>query len=129
MTREMCGNRGRLQTRRAISRDEARRYRVDYRPVDARGAGAPRLSDGCYRAAVSCLDDVIAHAEALKRKGKVVEGDGWLDRAERPLGTGDIAVRKQNGGTKSFGGTIAQNINILRCPSYFARDLFDRLFA
>ena len=41
MTREMCGNRGRLQTRRAISRDEARRYRVDYRPVDAWGAGAP----------------------------------------------------------------------------------------
>ena len=41
MTREMCGNRLRLQTRRAISRDEARRYRVDYRPVDAQGAGAP----------------------------------------------------------------------------------------
>ena len=89
----------------------------------------PRLSEGCFRAAVSRLDDVIAHAEALERKGDVLEGDAWLDRAEQPLGTGDITVRKQDGGTKRIGGTIAQNINILRCPSYFARDLFDRLFA
>ena len=53
----------------------------------------------------------------------------WLDRAEQPLGTGDITVRKQDGGTKRLGGTIALNIHILSCPSYFARDLFDRLFA
>ena len=89
----------------------------------------PRLSEGCFRAAVSRLDDVIAHAVALQRKGNVLEGDGWLDRAERPLGTGDITVRKQNGGTKRLGGTIALNIHILSCPSYFARDCLDKLFA
>ena len=27
-----------------------------------------------------------------------------------------------------LGGTIALNVHILTCPSYFARDLFDRLF-
>ena len=89
----------------------------------------PRLSEGCYRAAVSRLDDVIAHAEALQRDGKVLEGNGWLDLPERPLGTGDISARKQNGGTKRFDGTIALNIHILRCPSYFARDCLDKLFA
>ncbi len=64
----------------------------------------------------------------FRRKGGVLEGDAWLDRAEQPLGTGDITVRKQDGGTKRIGGTIALNIHILSCPSYFARDLFDRLF-
>lgn len=38
-------------------------------------------------------------------------------------------VRKQNGGTKHFDGTIALNIHILSSPSYFARDCFDKLFA
>ncbi|MBQ6925058.1 MAG: hypothetical protein IJQ73_10485 [Kiritimatiellae bacterium] len=89
----------------------------------------PRLSEGCYRAAVSRLDDVIAHAEALQRDGKVLEGNGWLDLPERPLGTGDNSVRKQNGGTKRFDGTIALNIHILSSPSYFARDCLDKLFA
>ena len=55
--------------------------------------------------------------------------DGWLDLPERSLGTGDISVRKQNGGTKRFDGTIALNIHILSCPSYFARDCLDKLFA
>ncbi len=89
----------------------------------------PRLSEACYNAAVSRLDDVIAHVEALQREGKVVEGNGWLDLAERPLETADIVVRKQNGGTKRLGGVIATNVNLLRCPSYFARDYFDKLFA
>ena len=53
-----------------------------------------------------------------------------VEIAFSPAEVGDaISVRKQNGGTKHFDGTIALNIHILSSPSYFARDCFDKLFA
>ena len=75
------------------------------------------------------LDDLIARAEALQREGRVIEGDGWLDLDEQPFQTGDITVRKQNGRTKRIGGQVAMNVHLLDCPSYFARDYFDKIFA
>ena len=39
-----------------------------------------------------------------------------------------MSVRKQNGDEKQLGGDIAREVNDLYCPSYFARDKFDKLF-
>jgi hypothetical protein len=88
----------------------------------------PRLSAASYAAAVSRLDDTIAHAEELGRKGRIIEANGWADVQEEPLATGKVNVRKQNGQKKRIGGEIAQDVHKLFCPSYFARDKIDKLF-
>jgi hypothetical protein len=88
----------------------------------------PRLSPASYAAAESRLDDVIAHAEELGRQGKIVEAGGWANEQEPPLATGKVTVHKQNGDAKRLGGEVAQGVNELFCPSYFARDKIDKLF-
>ena len=82
-----------------------------------------------HRAATRQEAVQLARAEALQREGKIVEGDGWLAINERPLQTGDISVRKQNGRVKRIGGQVAMNVHLLDCPSYFTRDYFDKIFA
>ena len=82
----------------------------------------PRLSPDSYNAAVSRLDDVIAHAEKLKDEGRIVQGDAWQNVRERPLQTGNVTVQNRDGQGKSIGGSVAKIINLLYCPSYFARD-------
>ena len=89
----------------------------------------PRLSQASYAAAESRLDDVIAHAEELGRQGKIVEAGGWANEQEQPLATDKVTVHKQNGAAKRLGGEIAQDVNGLFCPSYFARDGLGKLFA
>ena len=71
---------------------------------------------------------MIAHAEELGRQGKIVEAGGWANEQEQPLATGKVTVHKQNGDAKRLGGEIAQDVNELFCPSYFARDKIDKLF-
>ena len=88
----------------------------------------PRLSQASYNAAVSRLDDVIAHAEKLKAEGKIIEGEGWQKVRETPLQTGKVTVQKRNGQEKRIGGNLAKFTNELYCPSYFARDGLSKLF-
>ncbi len=88
----------------------------------------PRLSQDSYNAAVSRLDDVIAHAERLKDEGKIVEGEAWQHVREKPLQTGDVTVQNRNGRNKQLGGDIAKTANELSCPSYFARDKLSKIF-
>ena len=104
----------------ALKQDPARKAYLD--------SIRPRLSEASYNAAVSRLDDVIAHAEKLGQEGKIVEENGWMEIQEQPLATGKVSVRKQNGDEKQLGGNIAEQVNDLYCPSYFARDKFDKLF-
>ena len=89
-----------------------------------------RLSKANFDATVSRLDDVIAHAERLARENKIIENepDGWLQAEEEPLATGKIPVEKQNGQVKNLGGMTASKANQAFCPSYYARDGFDKLF-
>ena len=89
----------------------------------------PRLSEASYNAAVSRLDDVIARAEQLKDKGKIIEGEGWQNVREEPLRTDKITVKKKNGQEKHLGGDIAKFVNNLYCPSYFGRDGISQLFS
>lgn len=88
----------------------------------------PRLSEANYNSAVSRLDDVIAHAEQLKDKGKVIEGASWQDVQEEPVQTGEVPIQKWNGKVKNVGGDIENYVHLLTCPSYFARDEFTRFF-
>ena len=88
----------------------------------------PRLSQDSYNAAVSRLDDVIAHAERLKDEGKIVEGEAWQHVREKPLQTGNLTVQNRNGRNKQLGGDIAKTVNELSCPSYFARDKLSKIF-
>ena len=88
----------------------------------------PRLSQDSYNAAVSRLDDVIAHAEKLKGEGKIVQGNGWQHVRETPLRTGKVTVQNRNGQNKQIGGDIASVVNELSCPSYFARDKLSKIF-
>ena len=93
----------------------------------------PRLSKESYDAAVSRLDDVIAHAEKLGRENRIIENqngqNGWFDVDEAPRQTGKITVHKHGGQEKRLGGEIAKDVNEQLCPSYFARDGIDKLFA
>ena len=88
----------------------------------------PRLSEGSYNAAVSRLDDVIAYAERLKDKDKVIEGAGWQDVQEEPVQTGKVPIQKWDGRVKNVGGDIENYVHFLTCPSYFARDQFPKFF-
>ena len=92
----------------------------------------PRLSKASYNAAVSRLDDVIAHIENMPAD-RIIENrdgrNGWLDADEAPLGTGKVTVQKHGGQEKRLGGEIAKDVNELLCPSIFARDGIDKLFA
>ena len=89
----------------------------------------PRLSEASFNAAVSRLDDVIARAEKLGGKGRVIEKEGWLDEPVETLRTGDISVKKQNGAVKKLGGRIANDANEFLCTSIFVRDGLDKIFS
>jgi hypothetical protein len=88
----------------------------------------PRLSEASYNAAVSRLDDTIAHAERLKAENKVVNGDQWAGAEETPLATVKLAVRKFDGTEKRIGGELAEHAHKTFCPSIYARDGFEELF-
>ena len=85
----------------------------------------PRLSKESYDAAVSRLDDVIAHVEKLKPE-QIIDENGWTNVQEAPHATGKVSVIKDNGQQKLLGGEIASDVNEVFCPSYFARDGIDK---
>ncbi|MBQ3809665.1 MAG: hypothetical protein II839_02470 [Kiritimatiellae bacterium] len=62
-----------------------------------------------------------------KFTGRELAGGDGADEA--PLGTGKITVQKHGGQEKRLGGEIAKDVNELLCPSIFARDGIDKLFA
>ena len=88
----------------------------------------PRLSEASYDAAVSRLDDVIAHAERLRRENKVIEADAWAAVEETRLPTGKLTTHKLDGTEKRHGGTIATEAHKSYRPSIYARDGFEKLF-
>ena len=88
----------------------------------------PRLSEASYNAAVSRLDNVIAHAEQLKNDGKVIEKQNWLSEPDETIEKGDISVKKPNGDAKKLGGDIAKDANNGFCTSIFVRDGLNKIF-
>jgi hypothetical protein len=88
----------------------------------------PRLSEASYNAAVSRLDDTIAHAERLRAENKVVGTDEWADVQETPRGSGKLTARKLDNAEKRIGGDIAKEAHRAYSPSIYARDGFEKLF-
>ena len=103
----------------ALKQDPARKEYLD--------SIRPRLSKESYDAAVSRLDDVIAHAEKLKPE-QIIDENGWTNVQEAPHATGKVSVIKDNGQQKLLGGEIASDVNEVFCPSYFARDHISKQF-
>ena len=103
----------------ALRQDPARKEYLD--------SIRPRLSKESYDAAVSRLDDVIAHAEKLKPE-QIIDENGWTNVQEAPLATGKVSVIKDNGQQKLLGGEIAKDVNEAFCSSYFARDGISKQF-
>jgi hypothetical protein len=90
-----------------------------------------RLAPENYEAAVARLDDVIAHAERLREEGRIIQNEpnGWLQAEETARGTGRIQVQRGRGDVKNLGGQTAKTVHEVFCPSYFARDGIDKIFA
>ena len=105
----------------ALKQDPARKAYLD--------SIRPRLSKENYDAAVSRLDDVIAHAEKLADEHKVIEENGWSNVHEPPLASGKVPVFKANGDQKFIGDEISRKVNDLFCPSFFTREYIDKRLA
>lgn len=85
-----------------------------------------RLSAEAYKSAVSRLDDVIAHAEELAEKGRVVNRDSWINEKEPSVDRyKGVPVTTINGRKVDLDGEIAMAINIDGCPSLLTRDELD----
>ena len=79
--------------------------------------------------AVNAIRGVIAKAEKLGGEGKVIEKEGWPDEPDETLKTGDVSVKKPNGGVKKLGGKIAHEANAFNCTSIFVRDGLNKIFS
>lgn len=89
-----------------------------------------RLSEKSYQAAVSRLDDVIAHAERLAAEGKIVENEpnGWPNVTEPVFDVSPITVEDPQGNQVPIGNRNSAFANCTLSPSFFTRDYLDKLF-
>ena len=89
-----------------------------------------RLSDESYQVAEARLDDAIDKAELLGRdKSKIVEAGDWINQDEDPLPEGNVVMSCLSGDEVMFDDETSLDIRAIDCPSYFARDGLDELFA
>ena len=73
------------------------------------------LPEGAAKAAISRLDDAIAHAKALDKKGHVVTAEAWLDHGRQREIAGKLPPSRRDGvyddvvtdGTKSVGASTS----------------------
>ena len=93
---------------------------------------APRLSEEALKATEKRLDDAIAHAEQLERKGKVYTGEDW--RKEEVLNRkmdNSVLIEKSDGKKEPVFAVQSKSVNELcvrGCSSYYARDFFNEMF-
>ena len=98
------------------------------------GSIAPRISPDALKAAESRLDEAIAHAKALKAKGKVYGTDQWQDQKNIDAMTATkrtVTITKSNGGKIKADNKIecVRDYNERICPSFFKREFFHNMFA
>ena len=95
---------------------------------------APRISPDALKAAEARLDEAIAHAKALKAKGKVYGTDQWQDQKNIDAMTATkrtVTITKSNGGKIKADNKIecVRDYNERICPSFFKREFFHNMFA
>ncbi len=94
---------------------------------------APRISPDALRAAEARLDEAIAHARTLEANGKVYGKEQWQNEGNLAAMTGvkaTVTIRKTDGSTVKVENTIecVQDYNLRKCPSFFKREFFHRMF-
>ena len=97
------------------------------------GSIAPRISPDALKAAEARLDDAIAHAKALKAKGKVYGTDQWQNQkniAAMTATKASVTITKSNGGQIKATHEIecVRDYNERICPSFFKREFFHNMF-
>ena len=94
---------------------------------------APRISPDALKAAEARLDEAIAHAKALKAKGKVYGTDQWQNQkniAAMTATKASVTITKSNGGQIKATHEIecVRDYNERICPSFFKREFFHNMF-
>ena len=79
------------------------------------------------------LDEAIAHAKALKAKGKVYGTDQWQNQkniAAMTATKASVTITKSNGGQIKATHEIecVRDYNERICPSFFKREFFNKMF-
>ena len=97
------------------------------------GSIAPRISPDALKAAEARLDEAIAHAKALKAKGKVYGTDQWQNQkniAAMTATKASVTITKSNGGKIKASNEIecVRDYNERICPSFFKREFFHNMF-
>ena len=97
------------------------------------GSIAPRISPDALKAAEARLDEAIAHAKALKAKGKVYGTDQWQNQkniAAMTATKASVTITKSNGGQIKATHEIecVRDYNERICPSFFKREFFHNMF-
>ena len=96
------------------------------------GIAVEEVSEEALKATEKRLDDAIAHAEQLERKGKVYTGEDW--RKEEVLNRkmdNSVLIEKSDGKKEPVFAVQSKSVNELcvrGCSSYYARDFFNEMF-
>ena len=93
-----------------------------------------RMSSEAVKATIARLDEAIAHAEDLERKGKVIKDADWsnpdtLNNMANPKDV--VQIKKSNNDMLMVSSVESESVKDLTerdCPSYFKRDFFDKMF-
>ena len=97
------------------------------------GSIAPRISPAALQAVEGRLDEAIAHAKALKAKGKVYGTDQWQNQKNIDAMTAtkaSVTITKFGGGKIKASNEIecVRDYNERICPSFFKREFFHNMF-
>ena len=89
----------------------------------------PRISPAALEATRTRLDEAIEHAKSLAGKGKVYGDEQWQKPVMTPLDK-NVKITKSDGTSVTFTDNIpfVKSYILHKCPSYFMRDHFDKMF-
>ena len=95
---------------------------------------ASRVSPDALKATEARLDEAIAHAKTLNKKGKVYRKPQWQNEDNLNGMTSfkeTVTIKKSDGSTiRPAGSNIecVRDYNERRCPSFFKREFLHRMF-
>ena len=95
---------------------------------------APRVSADALKATEARLNEAIAHAKTLNKKGKVYRQPQWQNEDNLKGMTNfkaNVTITKSDGSTITPSGNdieCVRDYNERRCPSFFKREFLQRMF-
>ena len=94
---------------------------------------APRISPDALKATEARLNEAIAHAKSLDRKGKVYGNAEWRNEENLAAMTGyknSVTITKADKSTVKVSNEIqcVRDYNERKCPSFFRREFLQNMF-